>query len=90
MNIASTTRATLWIGAVYDLVLGVFVFFCFPLIFEKAGIIPANHVGYVQLPALFVIVLGIMQGITARRLEENRAMLVCIVLMKLSYVGVVF
>jgi hypothetical protein len=48
------------LAGLYDGVLGV-IFFLFPAqIFRMAAVTPPNHYGYVQFPALLMVVFGIM------------------------------
>lgn len=47
-------------SGIYDALLGAaFLFFGFE-IFRYAGVTPPNHVGYIQFPALMLILFGIM------------------------------
>ena len=89
MKLESLTRAALWISAGYDIALGLVVLVFYSWIYSTFSIEPANHAGYVQMLALFVVTLGVMQALAARDLSRGRDLLICSLLMKLSYVGVV-
>ena len=89
MKLESLTRAALWISAAYDFILGVVVVIFYRRIYTTFAIEPANHSGYVQLLALFVMTLGVMQALAARDLARGRDLVLCALLMKISYAGVV-
>ena len=83
-------KVTLKLGAAYDTILGIAVLFAHQWIYSFWGIEPANHAAYIQLPALFVIILGLMQAIAAVEPTKKLDLVLCILLMKLSYCAVVF
>ena len=48
------------VSGIYDALLGaVFLLFGFE-VFRHAGVTPPNHIGYIQFPALILILFGIM------------------------------
>lgn len=77
------------IAAVYDEVLGVMFLAFGPYVFERAGINPPNHWGYVQFPAALLVVFGIMFLAVAVRPVANRNLIPYGILLKISYAGVV-
>ena len=77
------------VAALYDGVLGI-LFFCFPLwVFETAGVTPPNHIGYVQFPALLLILFAIMFATIARNPVARRELIWYGVGLKTSYTGLV-
>jgi hypothetical protein len=83
-------RLTFGLSAVYDGVLGA-VFLASPLwIFERFSVTPPNHAGYVQFPALLLIVFAVMFARITINPIANKNLILYGILLKLSYCGVVF
>ena len=79
-----------YIAAAYDGILGI-VFLEWPMcIFEHFEITPPNHPGYVQFPAMLLIVFAILFVNIARKPVENRSLIFYGILLKVSYCTVVF
>lgn len=76
--------------ALYDGVLGLAFFAAPAALFRLADVPPPNHFGYVQFPALLLIVFALMFVAIARDPVANRGMIVYGILLKLSYSGLVF
>lgn len=77
------------VAAVYDGVLG--VMFCLVpwLPFHLFEVTPPNHWGYVQFPALLLVVFAIMFARIAMDPVANRNLIPYGILLKASYCGVV-
>jgi hypothetical protein len=87
---------TLWIkvvfaiAGVYDGLLGAaFLFFGLD-IYHYAGVTPPNHIGYIQFPALLLIIFGVMFLQVAANPFKNRDLMLYGAALKASYAGVVF
>jgi hypothetical protein len=79
-----------WIAALYDGVLGI-VFLVSPsLPFERFGVTPPNHMGYVQFPAALLIVFALMFAAVALRPVANRNFILVGIGLKISYCSIVF
>ena len=80
-------RGLFLVAAGYDTLLGLaFVLFHAP-IYAHFGISPPNHPGYVQLPALFIAIMGVADWLVARDPVRNRDLVLIRVLMKVAYSG---
>jgi len=79
-----------YLAAAYDGILGI-VFLASPMcIFEHFEIMPPNHAGYVQFPAMLLIVFAILFINIARNPLKNRNLILYGILLKVSYCSVVF
>ena len=79
-----------YIAAAYDGILGI-VFLASPMsVFEHFEITPPNHAGYVQFPAMLLIVFAVLFFNIARKPVENRNLIFYGILLKVSYCTVVF
>lgn len=77
------------ISALYDGILGV-LFLVFPLqLFKVVNVVPPNHIGYVQFPALLLIVFAVIFFNIARDPLENKNLILYGILLKFSYCSVV-
>ncbi len=77
-------------SAVYDGLLGI-IFLFFPLsLYKVYSVTFPNHNGYVQFPALLLIIFGIMFLNIARKPVQNRNLMPYGILLKAAYCGVVF
>ncbi|MCK5306142.1 MAG: hypothetical protein KAJ66_03330 [Candidatus Omnitrophica bacterium] len=78
------------IAGLYDGILGI-IFLIVPLeLFKTAAIAPPNHIGYVQFPALLLIVIAVMFFNIAKDPIANRNLILYGILVKISYCLVVF
>ncbi len=55
-----TLRLLFVVAGLYDFVIGAAFLVAGPQLFERAGVTPPNHWGYVQFAALLLIVFGMM------------------------------
>lgn len=78
------------IAALYDGILGIAFLFWWPAIFVHFGVRPPNHGGYVQFPALLLLIFAAMFLRIAREPLANRALILYGVALKASYCGLVF
>lgn len=77
------------IAALYDLILGVVFFFAFKSIFTALNFPLPNHDGYIQFPALLIVVFGVASWFVAVAPARNRDIIKLGVLEKAAYAGVV-
>ena len=77
------------VGAIYDGILGLAFLFVPSVPFEKFGVTPPNHMGYVQFPAALLIVFALMFLNIARDPVANRNLIPYGILLKVAYCGVV-
>lgn len=88
-----TTRAIrvlFAVAAVYDGVLGLAFLIAGESLFERFGVTPPNHWGYIQFPALLLITFGLMFWQIANDPGRNRNLIPYGVGLKVSYCAVVF
>ena len=78
------------VAGVYDIVLGAASLVAPGPIFRAAGVTPPNHFGYVQFPALLVIIFGVMFLRIAADPAARREQILYGMGLKASYFGVVF
>lgn len=79
-----------YVSAFYDGVLGIAFLFFWPQVYEMFGVTPPNHGGYVQFPALLLVIFGWMFLRIARDPDANRGLIDYGIALKLSYSGLVF
>ena len=72
-------------AAIYDGLLGLVFFLFYPRIYAGFGITLPNHPGYVQLPALFIAIMGLADYYVYRDMVRNRDIVKIRILMKLAY-----
>ena len=89
MKPIQAVRGLFVIAGFYDGVLGLTFLLAAPAIFHHFGIAPPNHPGYVQFPALLLIVFACMFFAVAAHPAANRNLILYGILLKLSYSGVV-
>lgn len=77
------------IAALYDGLLGIVFVFAAGPVFDWFQVAPPNHIGYVQFPALLLIVFAIMFAAIARQPALNRDLIPYGIMLKLSYAGTV-
>ena len=78
------------VGGLYDGLLGLAFLAAPAALFSWAGVEPPNHFGYVQFPAMLLIVFALMFFAVAAKPRENRNLIPYGILLKVSYCGVVF
>jgi len=79
-----------YIAALYDGLLALLFLFFWRDVFAHFNITPPNHPGYVQFPALLLIIFGLLFLQIARNPAENRDLIVYGILLKIAYSGTVF
>jgi hypothetical protein len=83
-------RRLFLVAGLYDLILGATFFFFYPRIYNYFGITLPNHPEYVQAPALFIVILGIMFFYIYRNMTKNVDMVKIGILSKAAYSGLAF
>jgi hypothetical protein len=77
------------VAGVYDLLLGLAFVFLAPVLFQQFGVEPPNHPGYVQFPALLLILFGVMLLQIAKDPARNRMLIPYAMGLKVAYSGTV-
>jgi hypothetical protein len=77
------------VAALYDGLLGVAFLFAGGAVFQRFGVTPPNHPGYLQFPAALLIVFAVMFAAVAVNPARNRNLIPYGILLKVSYCGVV-
>ena len=72
-------------AAMYDGLLGLSFFFFYERIYQSFAITLPNHPGYVQLPALFIAIMGLADYFVYLDPLRNRDIVKIRILMKLTY-----
>ena len=90
MNSIVPVRVLFVVSGLYDLVLGLAFLLAGPAIFDHFGIAGPGHVGYVQFPALLLLIFALMFFAIAANPRANRNLIPFGILLKLSYSGTVF
>jgi len=83
-------KVVLTASGIYDFVIGLVFLLAPAALFRVAGVIPPNHFGYVQFPALFLIIFGVMFLRAAADPVARRDQLLYGMALKASYAGLVF
>lgn len=78
------------IAAIYDGILGLLFFFFPGLAFEIFEVVPPNHFGYVQFPAILLLIFAAMFYRVSRDPVANRFIMLYGVALKTGYSGLVF
>jgi len=78
------------IAAAYDAVFGVAFFFFWPELYRRFGVTPPNHGGYVQFPALLLVIFALLFLRIARDPDANRELIAYGIGLKIAYSGLVF
>ena len=79
-----------YIAALYDGLLALLFLFFWRDVFAHFNVTPPNHPGYVQFPALLLIIFGLLFLQIARDPAANRDLIVYGILLKIAYSGTVF
>lgn len=88
----STTKIVsllFYIAAGYDFLVGAVFLFVGPMLFNVLKDIPPNHWGYIQFPALTMMIFGVMFYQIGQKPEHNKNLIPYGVMLKLSYSGVI-
>jgi len=78
------------IGGIYDLTLGAAFLVAAPRIFESFHVTPPNHYGYVQFPAILLLVFGAMFLRIAANPRTGRELILYGAGLKVAYCVTVF
>jgi hypothetical protein len=78
------------VAGLYDGILGVAFLVAPAALFDRFGVTPPNHFGYVEFPAALLIVFAIMFFAVALDPRANRNLIPYGILLKASYCGLVF
>jgi len=90
MNGTSRVKLLFYVAALYDGALGIAFLFAAPELFDRFGIPPLAHFGYVHFAAALLIVFALMFLAIARQPRLNRNLIPYGMLLKLSYCAVAF
>src|SRR5438477_9268795 len=77
------------ISGLYDCVIGLAFLGFGSMIYDKAGVPPPNHWGYIDFSSMLLVIFGIMFLAVAAEPRSNRNFIPFGMLLKLSYVGLV-
>ena len=83
-------KVLLVVCGIYDGVLGLVALLLPATVFRLAGVTPPNHMGYVQFPALLLLIFAVMFFRAAADPVARRETIVYGMALKLSYFGLVF
>lgn len=88
MGKLAAVRALFIVGGLYDGLLGLAFLAAGPRLFDRFGVTPPNHWGYVQFPALLLIVFAIMFFQIAADPHGRRGLIPYGIMLKVSYLAV--
>jgi hypothetical protein len=86
----STISILFFIAALYDGILGLSFLIAAESLFTTLKVTPPNHFGYVQFPALLLIIFALMFLAVAKDPAQNKGLIPYGMLLKVSYCSVVF
>lgn len=78
------------VAALYDGILGLVFLMAPNAMFDRLGVTPPNHFGYVQFPAALLLIFAWLYAAVARAPEKNRNLIPYGMGLKVAYCGVVF
>jgi hypothetical protein len=90
MKSRSAISALYIVAGIYDGLLGAAFLIAWSALFRYFEVTPPNHPGYVQFPALLLIVFALMFFAVAVDPVRNRNLIPYGVLLKVAYCGTVF
>ena len=85
MNSTKLISPLFYLSAAYDGILGLLFLFAPLKVFELFQVPPPNHIGYVQFPALLLIIFGMMFFVIAKDPSKYRDLIIYGIMLKLSY-----
>jgi hypothetical protein len=77
-------------SGIYDGILGFVIFFLGYSVYDANGVMRPNHIGYIQFPALLLIIFGIMFLQVGKSPVKYRGMMWYGIGLKIAYAGLVF
>lgn len=83
-------KTLLIVAAIYDGVAGIVFLLAPATLFNMAGVVPPNHFGYVQFPALLLVIFAAMFLHASTDPAARREVLTYGMALKASYSGLVF
>lgn len=89
MRTMRTVRVLFVVSALYDGLLGAVFLLAGESLFQRFGVTPPNHPGYVQFPAALLIVFALMFAAIAVKPLKNRNLIPYGILLKVSYCSVI-
>ena len=89
MKTMRAIKALFVVSALYDGLLGAIFLLAGNSLFQRLGVMPPNHPGYVQFPAALLIVFAIMFVVIAMDPVKNRNLIPYGFLLKVSYCSVI-
>ena len=89
MKTMRAIKALFVVSALYDGLLGAIFLLAGNSLFQRLGVPPPNHPGYVQFPAALLIVFAIMFLVIAVDPVKNRNLIPYGFLLKVSYCSVI-
>jgi hypothetical protein len=90
MKSKATLSALYVVAGLYDGILGAAFLFAWEAVFRYFEVTPPNHPGYVQFPALLLIVFALLFFAVAADPVKNRNLIPYGFLLKVAYCGTVF
>ena len=89
MKTKRAISALFLVAATYDGILGIAFLLLPGSLFEWFNVTPPNHPGYIEFPAMLLVVFAMMFGAIARNPLANRNLIPFGMLLKVSYCTVV-
>ncbi|MDH5344382.1 MAG: hypothetical protein OEW59_01370 [Gammaproteobacteria bacterium] len=83
-------KSIYYVAALYDGLFGVMGIFSPFMAFEMFEVPPPNHVGYIQFPAILLLIFGAMFWQIARDPVGNRSLIPYGIALKVGYSGLIF
>jgi hypothetical protein len=83
-------KAVFWLSAVYDAALGAAFLLAGDALFARFEVPPPNHPGYIQFPALLLLIFALMYARIALAPSSRRELMIYGIGLKLAYTGVTF
>lgn len=90
MNARKIVSLLFYIAALYDFGFGIIFLFAGERIFSSLHVTAPNHWGYIQFPALVMLIFAVMFYQVAQKPEQNRNLIPYGVMLKFSYASVIF
>ena len=90
MKTKQMTSILFSLAAVYDGVLGLAFLLAPSMIFQRLEVTPPNHFGYVQFPALLLLIFAWMFASVAHAPDKNINLIPYGIALKVAYCSIVF